>query len=461
MKKIKKKAWGGRFAKASHPLLEAFNASINFDRRLYAQDIQGSLAHALMLKKIGVLTDAECGKIQKGLKQILAEIENGKFKWKIENEDVHMAIEARLTAMIGPLGGKLHTGRSRNDQVALDLRLYCREKMMTLVEELSQLQQAIIVQAEQNPLIPMPGYTHLQRAQPIYWAHHWLAYCEMFQRDKERLKDALKRVNISPLGSGALAGSTFALDRDFVAKQLNMDGVTQNSLDGVSDRDFVAEFLFIMSLVMTHLSRLAEELILWSTLEFGFVKLPQEFCTGSSMMPQKINPDIPELVRGKTGRVYGNLMGLLTVMKGLPLAYNKDMQEDKEGLFDSIDTVETCVSVMAAMIPHIQANEDILERATKEGFLLATDVADYLVDKKVPFRDAHEVSGQLVQYCIKNGKVLEDLNLEEMKKFSSKIEADIQKWLDVRVCINKRDLIGGPAKSRVMKRLAHYKKMLG
>lgn len=451
MKNTYKKSWSGRFQKKSHPLLEKFNTSLSFDQKIYAEDIQGSLAHATMLKKIGVLTAGELKKIIQGLLKIKKEIESGKFKWKTEYEDIHMAIEARLTDLIGPTGGKLHTARSRNDQVATDLRLYCKNQTKKIIAGIGGLQKSLVQLAKTKGMVPMPGYTHLQRAQPILLAHNLVAYVEMLKRDKERLKDAYRRLDVLPLGSGALAGSTFPLDRKLVARLLGFREISKNSLDAVSDRDFVAEILFCLSLVMMHLSRFCEELILWSTQEFGFIRLPEEFCTGSSMMPQKINPDVPELVRGKTGRVYGSLVSILTTLKGLPLAYNKDLQEDKEPLFDALDQVKNVLEVLTMMVPSIQVNADKMELATKEGFLLATDLADYLVSKKIPFRKAHEITGKLICYCLQKNKTLEDLSLLEFKKFCPQIKEDVYQHLDLKNSINKRNSVGGTSYAQVKK----------
>lgn len=454
MKNTYKKSWSGRFEKKSHPLLEKFNASLSFDKKLYAEDIAGSLAHATMLKKIKVLTGGELKKITQGLLKVKKEIESGKFKWKTEYEDIHMAIEARLTDLIGATGGKLHTARSRNDQVATDLRLYCKNQTQKIIGGLGGLQKSLIQLAKSKGMVPMPGYTHLQRAQPILLAHNLLAYVEMLKRDKERLNESLNRLDVLPLGSGALAGSTFPLDRKLVAKLLGFKEVSKNSLDAVSDRDFVAEILFCLSLLMTHLSRFCEELILWSSQEFGFIRLPEEFCTGSSMMPQKINPDVPELVRGKTGRVYGSLISILTTLKGLPLAYNKDLQEDKEPLFDALDQVKNVLEVLAAMVPSIQVNSAKMELATKEGFLLATDLADYLVSKKIPFRKAHEITGKLIQYSLQKNKTLEDLSLLEFQKVCPQIKEDVYKHLNLKTSINKRNSVGGTSYAQVKKALS-------
>lgn len=456
----KKKAWGGRFSKESHPLMETFNASLSFDQRLYREDIEGSLAHAKMLNKISILSTDELQKIEKGLKEIKSEIEKEAFPWSDDQEDIHMAIEARLVSKIGPAGAKLHTARSRNDQVATDLRLYCKKKIQELIKTVGSCQKAFLTLATTKGFAPLPGYTHLQRAQPIYWAHHLLAYFEMLERDQSRLADTLKRCDVSPLGSGALAGSAIPIDREFTAKALGFSGVTRNSLDAVSDRDFAAELLFDISLIMMHLSRFAEELVLWSSQEFGFVKLPQEFCTGSSMMPQKVNPDAPELIRGKSGRVYGNLFSLLTVLKGLPLSYNKDLQEDKEPLFDSLDTVFISLSVLTEMIPLIEVNAGKMKEATRKGFLLATDLAEYLVTKGVEFRRAHEIVGKMVQDCIKKDRVLEEWSVSDMKKFAPEFSEDVKKWLDIEVSINRRNSVGGTAKTRIKEELERAKKIL-
>jgi len=458
--KKEKKAWSGRFSKNANPLMETFNASLSFDKRLYREDIEGSMAHAKMLNKIGILDSTELQKIETGLLEIKTEIEKGSFPWSEDQEDIHMAIETRLTAKIGVAGGKLHTARSRNDQVALDLRLYCKRQIQELITAVGAYQKALLTLAEEKGFVPMPGYTHLQRAQPIYWAHHLLAYFEMAERDKSRLADTLKRCDVSPLGSGALAGSTIPIDREFTAKQLGFSKITANSLDAVSDRDFAAELLFNISLMMMHLSRFSEELVLWSSQEFNFVKLPQEFCTGSSMMPQKVNPDAPELIRGKTGRVYGNLFALLTVLKGLPLSYNKDLQEDKEPLFDSLDTIFICLSVLTEMIPSIEVNAKAMKEATRKGFLLATDLAEYLVTKGVEFRRAHEIIGKMVKNCLDNDQVLEELLVAEMKKFAPEFSEDVKKWLDIEGSIARRNSVGGTAKGRVKEELAKAKKSL-
>lgn len=458
--KTSKKAWSGRFENSSNQLLDDFNASLSFDKELYEEDIQGSLAHAKMLHHIKVLNKNEYSKIKNGLLKVKKEIETGKFIWASHLEDIHMAIESRLTEIIGPIGGKLHTARSRNDQVALDFRLYCRKQAQNIFDHITKLQKSLIKLAQHQGLVALPGYTHLQRAQPIYFAHHLLAYFEMLERDKSRIKDYLVRTNECPLGAGALAGSTVAIDREFTAKELGFKGVTHNSLDTVSDRDFVAELLFIISLNSIHLSRFAEELILWVSQEFQFIKLPENFCTGSSMMPQKVNPDVPELVRGKSGRLLGNLVSLLTTLKGLPLAYNKDMQEDKEPAFDSIKNILIILEILSPLVDGIKVNSDKMLKATEEGFLLATDMAEYLVSKNIPFREAHEIVGKTVRYCIENQITLEKLSLDEYQKFSKKIEKDIFKWINLESSMNKRISLGGTALKNVKKELKRAERIL-
>ncbi len=456
-----KKAWSGRFKEASHRLTEEFNASIGFDSRLYRFDIMGSVAHARVLVKAGILTAKEAKKIEAGLKAVEKEIDEGKLVFSVEMEDIHMAVEKRLTEIIGPLGGKLHTGRSRNDQVALDIRLYLRDQIYETVWLLEHLKKAVVEAAEKNIDAVMPGYTHLQRAQPVLFSHYMLAYYEMFKRDTERLFDSLDRMDEMPLGSGALAGSPYDLDRRLAAELLGFSRVTQNSLDAVSDRDFVIEFLSASSILMMHISRLSEELVLWSSQEFGFIEFSDAFSTGSSIMPQKKNPDVAELGRGKAGRVYGNLVAMLTVMKALPLAYNKDMQEDKEPLFDTIDTVKAVLKVFEPMIKTMRVRTDKMLKATSEGFLNATDVADYLVRKGMPFREAHHVAGGAVAYCIERGKILESLGLDEWKGFSPLFEGDIKKAVDIKTSLESRKVYGGTALSSVKKRLKAVRKELG
>lgn len=441
--------WSGRFTKSSDELTEDFNASISFDSRMFRQDIEGSIAHALMLARQGIITEEEGQLIVRGLQEIKSELEAGQLEFTVEAEDVHMNIETFLTRKIGEVGKKLHTARSRNDQVALDVRMYLRDEMRLIRELILTLQETLLELAEQHTETIMPGYTHLQKAQPLTLAHHLLAYFEMLRRDLGRLDDCAKRANVMPLGSGALAGTGFNLDREFVKEQLGFEEITRNSLDAVSDRDFVLEFCSFASILMMHLSRFAEELILWSTEEFGFMEMDDAFSTGSSIMPQKKNPDLAELVRGKTGRVYGSLMALLTTMKSLPLAYNKDMQEDKEALFDAIDTVKKCLLVFAPMLRTAAFRTEQMAQAAQGGFTNATDLADYLVQKGLPFRDAHEVVGKAVLYCLQNGKRLEQLKLEEYQGFSPLIEKDITDYLEVEACVKRRRLPGGPAPEAV------------
>ncbi len=445
----KDKLWGGRFTQPTDAFVEEFTASIGFDQRMYRQDIRGSIAHARMLGKQGIIPLADVEAIVDGLQRILTQIEDGTFDFSVSLEDIHMNVEARLSASIGEAGKRLHTGRSRNDQVALDIRLYLRDEIGEIVSFIRALIDALLKQAEDNLDVIMPGFTHLQTAQPILFSHHMMAYVEMLKRDIGRMEDCLKRVNVLPLGAGALAGTTFPIDREYVAEQLGFPAITRNSLDSVSDRDFALEFLSAASILMMHLSRLSEELILWSTSEFRFVELSDGFCTGSSIMPQKKNPDVPELARGKTGRVYGNLMALLTVMKSLPLAYNKDMQEDKEPLFDTIDTVKGSLKVFAAMIDEMEVCSAAMRRAAGQGFSTATDVADYLVRKGLPFRDAHEAVGKAVAYCVENEMELTDLTLTEWELFSPHFEGDIFDAITVEACVSARNVPGGTARERV------------
>ncbi len=456
-----KKLWGGRFKESTNELVEEFTESVSYDRRLAPFDIAGSIAHVKMLEKQGILKPEEAQKIIKGLNQVLKEIEEGRFQWKRELEDVHMNVEKRLTEIIGSVGGKLHTGRSRNDQVATDVRLYVRKEIEEIVELLKALRKAFWKQARENLDVVMPGYTHLQIAQPVLYSHHMLAYYWMFKRDEERFKDTLKRVNVSPLGSAALAGTSYPLDREFTAKLLGFDGVTRNSMDAVSDRDFIAETIFNCAMVMMHLSRLSEELVLWSTEEFGFVELPDAFCTGSSIMPQKKNPDVSELTRGKTGRVYGDLVAILTILKGLPLTYNRDLQEDKEPLFDAIDTVKLSLKVNALIVEGMKPKKERMREQARKGFSLATDVADYLAKKGVPFREAHRIVGELVAYCLDRGKDLEDLSLEEFKQFSDKFEKDVLDLMSVEGSINSRNVIGGTAREQVEREIERIREEEG
>ncbi len=451
------KLWGGRFTQPTDKFVEEFTASIEFDQRLYRYDIQGSKAYAEMLGRQGIIAVEEADQIITGLNGILQDIDAGQFEFSVALEDIHMNIEARLIERIGAVGGKLHTGRSRNDQVAVDIRLYLRDEIDTSLDYLQKLESSLIQQAEENLDIIMPGFTHLQTAQPLLYSHHLLAYREMIARDRSRLRDLRARFNVLPLGAGALAGTTFPIDREWLAGQLGFDGVTRNSIDSVSDRDFAIEFCSFAAILMMHLSRLAEELVLWSSADFDFIELSDSFCTGSSMMPQKKNPDVPELVRGKTGRVYGNLISLLTLMKSLPLAYNKDMQEDKEPLFDTIDTVKGSLKVFADMIAGMKVKGDSMRIAAARGFSTATDVADYCVRKGLPFRQAHEVVGKTVRYCIEMGKDIPELSLAEFREFSPLIDADIYDFVTLEASVNARKATGGTAREAVERELARLK----
>jgi len=454
------KAWAGRFRERTHHLVEAFTASVAFDQRLYAFDIQGSMAHCRTLERAGVLSRRETAAILKGLNRVKNELDAGRFPFIPEDEDIHMAIERRLTELIGPVGGKLHTGRSRNDQVAVDLRLYLRNAIIGLLEDLRQFQRVLVEQAREHLDATMPGYTHLQRAQPVLFAHHLLAYVEMLERDRGRLTDAMARVNVMPLGSGALAGTNYPLDRAYTAKLLGFPAVSENSLDAVSDRDFVAETLAGLAILIMHLSRLSEELVLWSSQEFQFVELPDAFCTGSSMMPQKKNPDVPELVRGKTGRVYGHLLSLLTTLKGLPLSYNRDLQEDKEPLFDALDQVGASVKVLTELMKGLTVRRDRMAMALVGGYLLATELADYLVMKGVPFRQAHAVVGRLVRFCTDRKKELQALTLTELRTFSDRFDKDALEIISVEGAIERKGQIGGTARKRVEARIKSLEKAL-
>ncbi|MEX1664005.1 argininosuccinate lyase [Zhongshania arctica] len=444
------KPWGGRFSEATDQFVERFTASVSFDQRLYHHDINGSLAHAAMLEKVGVLTTEEVAEIQRGLEEIRAEILAGTFEWSVSLEDVHMNIEARLTDKIGITGKKLHTGRSRNDQVATDIRLYVRDELVLICTELSRLQLGLINLARREANTIMPGFTHLQTAQPVTFGHHMLAWNEMLERDYSRFQDCGARLNQCPLGAAALAGTTYPIDRHYSAELLGFDRPTENSLDSVSDRDFAIEFAAAASLLMTHMSRFSEELVLWTSAQFKFIELPDRFCTGSSIMPQKKNPDVPELVRGKVGRVNGHLVSLLTLMKSQPLAYNKDNQEDKEPLFDIIDTVKDCLKAYADMVPAITVNSDVTREAAMRGFSTATDLADYLVRKGLPFRDAHEVVGKSVAYGIAENKDLSEMTLDELHTFSTDIDADVFDVLTLEGSVNARDHIGGTAPKQVL-----------
>jgi len=454
------KVWGGRFTERTHRLVEQFTTSLPFDHRLYDHDIQGSIAHCKTLKKAKVLTNSECTKIIRGLERVRLEIRRGQHAFREEDEDIHMSIERRLTHLIGPLGGKLHTGRSRNDQVVLDLRLYLRDSLSTLRISLVRLQRCFLAQAKKHLSVIIPGYTHLQRAQPVLLAHHWLAYIDMLERDKGRIHDAHTRVNVMPLGSGALAGTNYPIDRSYTAKLLNFPAVTTNSLDAVSDRDFVVEVLNALSILMMHLSRLSEELVLWSTQEFQFLELPDAFCTGSSMMPQKKNPDVAELIRGKTGRVYGDLISVLTVLKGLPLSYNRDLQEDKEPLFDGLDTVIASLHIYSELVTRLKVRPAEMAEASSSGMLLATELADYLVKKGIPFREAHAIVGRLVRDCSEQKKDLSTVTVGELQSYSSQFGSDARNVLTLEGAINRKNQIGGTARKQVERRLKILEKQL-
>ncbi len=453
--------WAGRFSKQVNETVNAFNASIEFDSRFYAEDIEGSLAHSAMLAKQGIITEEEKEEIHTGLKNIKKQIENGEVVFSHENyEDIHTCIEQLLTEQIGQAGKKLHTGRSRNDQVALDLRLYVRKQIVEIKEEALHLIEVLVNIALANTETIMPGYTHLQRAQPITFAHNMMAYANMLKRDVKRLDNTLEMMDEMPLGSGALAATTYPLDREFVAEQLGFSRITENSLDGVSDRDYCVELLSDISIIMMHLSRLSEEIILWCSWEFKFIELDDAFSTGSSIMPQKKNPDICELVRGKTGRVYGDLMGMLTTLKGIPLAYNKDMQEDKEGVFDAIDTVKQCLTVIAPMLETMTVKKENMAKAGEKGFINATDCADYLTKKGMAFRDAYKLTGGMVSDCIAKDKTLSQLTMEELKAYSDLFDTDFYEAIDLLNAVNKRDIPGGPSASQVKKQCESMKHFL-
>ena len=454
------KLWGGRFTKSTDSFTDHFHSSISFDQRMYKEDITGSIAHAAMLGKQGVISMEDSELLQKTLKELLADIEAGKVEFDEKAEDIHMNIETLLIERIGDVGKRLHTGRSRNDQVALDIRMYNREQIKDIKALLLELIEALNTIAENNVNTIMPGYTHLQRAQPVTLAHHVLAYCEMFKRDVDRLGDTYRRTSVMPLGSGALAATTYPLDRQAVCDALGFDSITLDSMDGVSDRDFCIDLLSALSVIMMHLSRFCEEIILWSSHEFKFVELDDAYSTGSSIMPQKKNPDMAELIRGKTGRVYGHLMGMLTMMKGLPLAYNKDMQEDKEAVFDSIDTVKMCLPVFTNMIKTAVFNKTNMYKAAKGGFTNATDAADWLVKKGVPFRDAHAILGHLVLYCINNDKGLEDLTLEEFRAISPVFDESVYEAISVEKCVEARSIPGGPSPEYIKKLIEQNKEYI-
>ncbi len=454
------KPWAGRFTEPTDAFVEAFGASVGFDRRLYRHDIQGSIAHARMLAHVGVLSLDECDTIVDGLQGIQLDIERGEFAWLVELEDVHMNIEARLTERIGETGKKLHTGRSRNDQVATDLRLYLREEVDLIGEALSRLQLNLLALAEQEADTIMPGFTHLQTAQPITFGHHMLAWVQMLRRDQARLHDCRQRINVMPLGAAALAGTSFPIDREFTARELGFDRPAENSLDAVSDRDFVIEFVACAATLMMHLSRFSEELVMWSSAQFDFIELGDSFCTGSSIMPQKKNPDVPELVRGKSARVQGNLLTLLTLMKSQPLAYNKDNQEDKEPVFDTVDTVKGSLRVYADMVPHIAVNREQMRQAALKGYATATDLADYLVRKGIAFRDAHSVVGKAVRFGIEHGKDLAELELVDLQQFSAAIAADVFDVLTLEGSVAARDHLGGTAPRQVRAEIERLRKDL-
>ncbi|MBQ9326022.1 MAG: argininosuccinate lyase [Clostridia bacterium] len=454
------KLWGGRFQKATDGLVDDFHSSISFDQRLYAEDIRGSIAHATMLGEQGIISQEDANAIVEGLKGILEDASAGRITWHVDAEDIHMNVETLLTERIGEAGKRLHTGRSRNDQVALDMHLYAKRACLETVEMLEELIRTLLALSEENLLTVMPGYTHLQKAQPITLAHHLMAYVQMFLRDRTRFAAALKAADISPLGSGALAGTTYPLNRSRVAQLLELSGITDNSLDGVSDRDYLLDYLSAASIAMMHLSRFCEELILWSSSEFHFVEMDDAFSTGSSIMPQKKNPDVAELIRGKTGRVYGDLTALLTVMKGLPLAYNKDMQEDKEAFFDARDTLVKSLTVFTAMLKTVHFCEEQMKKGASGGFTNATDLADYLVKKGVPFRDAHRVVGELVAHCLSVDKALEELTLKELCSFHPAFESDVYEAISLTRCVKDRNIPGAPAPEAVQASIEHAREML-
>ncbi|MEW8286747.1 MAG: argininosuccinate lyase [Candidatus Thiodiazotropha endolucinida] len=454
------KPWSGRFNEPTDAFVEAFTASVGFDRRLYQYDIQGSIAHATMLARQGILSDSERDAIVLGLKQIRKRIEQGDFTWSVSLEDVHMNVESALTEVIGDAGKKLHTGRSRNDQVATDIRLWLRDEIEQIRDAILRLQTALLDKAELEADTILPGFTHLQTAQPLSFGHHMMAWFEMLERDRERLADCNRRLNVMPLGAAALAGTTYPIDRHMTAELLGFSRPAENSLDAVSDRDFAIEFSAAASILMMHLSRFSEELIIWSSAQFGFIELSDSFCTGSSIMPQKKNPDVPELIRGKSGRIFGHLIALLTLMKSQPLAYNKDNQEDKEPLFDSVDNVKGSLKVFADMVPAINCRKEAMRQATMQGFATATDLADYLVRKGIPFRDAHEVVGRAVAFGVAEGRDLSQMKLQELQRFSSEIEADVFDILTLEGSLAARDHIGGTAPNQVRRAIARARERL-
>ncbi len=455
-----KKPWSGRFKESTDTLMEQFSASISFDRRLYAYDIEGSIAHCQMLAKCKIISQAESKKIVGGLKRVLKEFESGKFQCDDRLEDIHMNIESRLTELVGAVGGKLHTARSRNDQVCLDIRLYLRDEVAEIVQGITLLAKTLLKLARKHTGTIIPGYTHMQQAQPILLAHHLLAHIEMLVRDRERMEDAWKRINIMPLGAAALSGTGFPIDRKYTAKLLNFPEVSHNSIDSVSDRDFAIEFCSASGILMMHLSRFCEEVVLWSSCEFDWLELSDAYTTGSSIMPQKKNPDAAELIRGKSGRVYGNLVSMLTLMKSLPLAYNKDLQEDKEPVFDTVDTVKVSLAVFEGMMKTAEFKKIPMDRVDISGFLTATDMADYLAAKGVPFRLAHEITGQTVAYCIASEKTLQDVTLKELKKISPRFNADVFDHITLESSVQKKDVYGGTAKKQVLAQIARLDKKL-
>ena len=457
---MSQKPWDGRFSEKTDRGVEAFTSSIDVDKRLYAYDVEGSIAHCKMLAKVAVITEAESAELEQGLRGILKEIERGVFHFDDSLEDIHMHIEARLAQNVGRVAQKLHTARSRNDQVALDVRMYLRDETTAVIKLLNQLNRGIVSQAKSHLDVVMPGYTHLQRAQPVLLSHHLMAYYEMFSRDVERFQGCHERINVMPLGSAALAGTTYPIDREYTAKLLGFPAVSANSMDTVSDRDFILEFLSCASICMIHFSRISEELVLWSSSEFGFVEIPDAFATGSSIMPQKKNPDVPELVRGKAGRVFGDLMAMLTVMKGLPLAYNRDMQGDKTPLFDALDTLKACIQIYIKMLPRLRFKKETMLIATRTGYLNATDLADYLVGQGMSFRQAHSTVGKAVAYALSTGKELHELSLEELKNFSSLIKKDIYQVLATEQMVERRTSAGGTATAVVKKAISKAEKHL-
>jgi argininosuccinate lyase len=454
------KLWGGRFKSETDKIVDSFNASIHFDKRLFKEDIEGSIAYCRMLAKQGIISKDEAATILNALQEIYAEIDRGSFAFDETLEDIHTHIEKALVEKIGPPGETIHTGRSRNDQIALDTRLYIKKAITKIIGLIKEFQLSLIELAEENQDLIMPGYTHLQRAQPVLLAHHLLAYCEMSKRDRQRYEQALERTNVLPLGSAALGGTTFDIDREFLSRELKLENISRNSMDAVSDRDYILEFIFTSALLMMHLSRLCEELVIWSTQEFDFIEISDAFSTGSSIMPQKKNPDIPELIRGKTGRVYGNLISLLTTMKGLPLAYNKDMQEDKEPLFDTVDTVEKSLTIFSRLLREVVFKRESIKKAVERGYLVATDLADYLVNKGMTFRKAHQLVGDIILSAKEQKKELHQLGLSEMRHFSTLIEEDVYGWLDPTLCIKRRNISGGTGPEAVKTALMKAKEEL-